>query len=162
MLTAKQFLWLCYFEEFAIGSIKDTLIYTFLSFPSLVCLILWRLSNTPKPLRFVKGSLRIVLPEVRSIQLESNDSSQFKWTCDTRSQFARHLENILQVTTRGFWKRCWTNLIWLESNYSSQLKLNHHTRSWFARHLENIPQVTTKGHWKCCWIGSQFTRHLEN
>ena len=40
------------------------------------------------------------LLKMLSIRLESNDSSQLKSTRHTRSRFARHLENILQVTTK--------------------------------------------------------------
>ena len=58
----------------------------------------------------------------------------------TGSQFARHLENISQVTVEGCWKCCRIDSTRLESNYSSQFMSTRHTGSWFARHLENIPR----------------------
>ena len=47
---------------------------------------------------------------------------------------ARHLENILQVTSKSRWKCCR-----LESNDSSLLMSTCHTGSRFARHCENFP-----------------------
>ena len=80
-----------------------------------------------------------------SNRLESNDSSRLMSTRHTGSRFARHLENIRRVTTKGSWRYCRIDLIRLESNDSSQLMSTRHSGSRFARYLENIPQVVTKG-----------------
>ena len=72
-------------------------------------------------------------------------------TRHTGSRFARHLENIRRVTTKGSWRYCRIDSIRLESNDSSQLMSTRHSGSRFARYLENIPQVVTKG-------GCRFSR----
>ena len=83
--------------------------------------------------------------------VESNDSSRLMSTRHTGSRFARHLENIGRVTTKGSWRYCRIDSIRLESNDSSQLMSTRHSGSRFARYLENIPQVVTKG-------GCRFSR----
>ena len=83
--------------------------------------------------------------------VESNDSSRLMSTRHTGSRFARHLENIGRVTTKGSWRYCRIDPIRLESNDSSQLMSTCHSGSRFARYLENIPQVVTKG-------GCRFSR----
>ena len=83
--------------------------------------------------------------------VESNDSSRLMSTRQTGSRFARHLENIGRVTTKGSWRYCRIDSIRLESNDSSQLMSTRHSGSRFARYLENIPQVVTKG-------GCRFSR----
>ena len=65
------------------------------------------LSNTPKPLRIVKGSWRIVKPEVDSrlsgvVILEVWETISYDMETHTRSQFARDLKNI----PHGGWKCC--------------------------------------------------------
>ena len=53
------------------------------------------------------------LLKMLSIRLESNDSSQLKSTRHTRSRFARHLENILQVTTK------WVEVVVVSTQFDS-------------------------------------------
>ena len=65
------------------------------------------LSNTPKPLRIVKGNWRIVKPEVDSrlsgvVILEVWETISYDMETHTRSQFARDLKNI----PHGGWKCC--------------------------------------------------------
>ena len=60
---------------------------------------------------------------------------------------ARHLENILQVTSKSRRKCCR-----LESNDSSLLMSTFHTGSRFAKHYANFPQEATKGDCRYCRI----------
>ena len=97
------------------------------------------LSNTPKPLRIVKGSWRIVKPEVDSrlsgvVILEVWETISYDMKTHTRSQFARDLKNI----PHGGWKCCRIDTNRFESNDSTQQMTTRHTGCRFARHLENI------------------------
>ena len=91
------------------------------------------LSNTPKPLRIVKGSWRIVKPEVDSrlsgvVILEVWETISYDMETHTRSQFARDLKKIFRMGVENV----------VESNDSTQQMTTRHTGCRFSRHLENI------------------------
>ena len=89
--------------------------------------------------------------------LESNDSSQQMTTRHTGCRFARHLENILQVSVNGGCRCCRIDTIRLESNDSSQQMTTCHTGCRLARHLEKYYASICEGRLKM--LSNRTTRH---
>ena len=77
------------------------------------CVPLYRKFDKPSLIRWKRipevnfcKTLRKWGLKMLSNRLDSTDSSQWKSTCHTGSRFARHLENIPQVTTKARWECC--------------------------------------------------------
>ena len=134
------------------------------------------MSNTPKPLRIVKGSWRIIKPEVNSrlsdvVVPEVWETISYDMETHTGSQFVSVCDKGLKTLSNRH-----------ESTRIEQLVTTNDDppyRMSICRTL--IPQVSVKGDWRCCRIdtirqeskdsspqmttrhtGCRFARNLEN